>query len=230
MAYRKTDHEIQRLQRRRGHVLDAAVAVVRRGGFRAAKAREIAEEAGVSIGSLYLGFEGLDGLRAEVFGTLAERELQRVARDVEAASSPHDALVALVRGFGARSLTAPMVAWALLLEPAGPAIDGLRLRYRADYADLVASVIRGGIECSEFSDQDVEVSAPAVIGAIAESLVRPLDPQFLIDAPGSQREGVSQGLIEQIVQLCLRAVGAPANASPESDGDSRAAVSDCAKS
>ncbi len=213
MAYRKTDREVTRLQRRRQRVLDATAALVRRSGFGAAKAREIADEAGVSVGSLYSGFQGLDGLLSEVFGMLAERELRRVALDVDDAAGPRKALATLVRGFGARALTAPMVSWALLLEPVSPAIDRMRLQYRNDYADLVASIIRDGIDRGEFFAQNVDVSAPAVIGAIAESLVRPLDPH-VTSSTDARFAAVDRELVEQIVQLCARMVGAASDPTP----------------
>lgn len=216
MAYRKTDRELDRLRHRRDRVVLGACEVVQRSGFGAARARDIADASGVSVGSLYSDFDGLGDLRAEVFRLLAERELRRVAQDVEAARCPGDALAVLVRGFGARSLAAPMVAWALLLEPVSPAIEALRLQYRRDYADLAASIIRDGIEALEFVPQSVEVSASSVIGAIAESLVRPLDPAMCVEAAAGNASAVNTGFIEEIVQFCLRAVGAaPAPVRPE---------------
>ncbi|MHB8187619.1 MAG: TetR/AcrR family transcriptional regulator [Dermatophilaceae bacterium] len=211
MAYRKTVREVDRLRQRREDVVAAGCAVVQRAGFGRAKARDIAESAGVSVGSLYSNFDGIDGLRAEVFSLLAERELRRVAHDVEQATCPRDALVALVRGFGARCLTAPMVAWALLLEPVSSTIETLRLQYRHDYADLTASIIREGVAAGEFGMQNVEVSAPAVVGAIAESLVWPLDPAMrgrASDKTGCPSSPLGVELIEEIAHLCLRVVGA----------------------
>ncbi|CAM3280889.1 TetR/AcrR family transcriptional regulator [Stackebrandtia soli] len=220
MAYRKTDRELDRLRQRRESIVAAASSVVQRAGFGGAKARETAEAAGVSVGSLYSNFDGIDGLHVEVFRSLAERELRRVAHDVDDAARPRDALVALVQGFGARCLAAPMVAWALLLEPVSPAIETLRLRYRRDYADLVASVIRDGISTGEFGFQAVEISAPAIVGAIAESLVRPLDPFVRNDFTGdTDAVPIGAGLIDEIAQFCLRAVGAePAQTGPTTPG------------
>lgn len=215
MAYRKTDRELGRLRQRRDMMVAAACVVVQRAGFGAAKARDVADEAGVSVGSLYSNFDDLDALHAEVFRLLAERELRRVARDVEAAAGPRDALAKLIRGFGARSLAAPMVAWALLLEPASPMIEALRLRYRGDYSDLAASIIRDGVEAGDFDRQAVEVSAPSVIGAIAEALVRPLDPVIRLRQARSDGPAAGMDLIEEIVRFCLRAVGAtPPSAGP----------------
>lgn len=208
MTYRKTEHELDRLRRRRERVVASACEVVQGAGFVGAKAREIAALAGVSVGSLYSNFNGIDELHGEVFQLLAERELRRVAKDVDAAARSSDALAALVRGFGTRALSAPVLAWALLLEPVTPNIEVLRLQYRSDYASLASSIVREGIEVGEFAPQSVEVSAPALIGAISESLVRPLAP-----APSNTRTGAplsrqDSELIEEILEFCFRAVAA----------------------
>lgn len=211
MAYRKTERELDRLCQRRERVVTSACELVQRAGFAGAKAREIAEVAGVSVGSLYSNFNGIVELHAEVFRRLAERELRRVATEVEAAERASDALAVLVRGFGTRSLNAPRLAWALLLEPVGPDVETLRLTYRRDYADLVASIVREGMEAGEFSAQSVEIAAAAVVGAISESLVRPLDPALRSAAATSGQTSslpINADLIEEILHFCLRGVGA----------------------
>ena|SRR5690625_3481579 len=208
MAYRKTERERDRLRQRRDRIVVSACEVVQRSGFGAAKARTIAERAGVSVGSLYSNFDRVDELHAEVFQILAEEELRRVAEDVEAAGCSSEALAALVRGFGSRSLAAPVASWALLLEPVSANVEALRRRYRSDYADLVSSIVRAGIEAGELPRQSVAVSAPAFIGAISESLVRPLDHAGLNMNAGALIPGPEAGLIEEILAFCLRAIGA----------------------
>lgn len=158
MAYRKTERELDRLCQRRERVVTSACELVQRAGFAGAKAREIAEVAGVSVGSLYSNFNGIVELHAEVFRRLAERELRRIATEVDAAESPSDGLAVLVRGFGIRSLSAPRLAWALLLEPVSPDVETLRLKYRRDYVNLVAGIVREGMEVGEFSSHPDYVS------------------------------------------------------------------------
>lgn len=228
MAYRKTERELRRLRGRRDHVVASACEVVQRSGFSGAKAREIAEASGVSVGSLYSGFDSIEGLHAEVFRLLAGRELRRVVGDVRAAPAPAASLAALVRGFGARALGAPCLARALLLEPVAPDIEALRTAYRRSYEDLAAGILREGIDAGEFAAQDIEVSAPALIGAVSASLVRPLDPARREPPAAAGRAGVPDRppgteVIEEILRLCLRAAGASPQASAAVTGNPTAA-------
>lgn len=210
MAYRKTEREVLRLRQRRDRIVVSACEIVQRSGFGGAKAREIAETAGVSVGSLYSNFDRVEVLHAEAFRLLADRELHRVVEDVHAAPTPTASLAALVRGFGTRSLTAPRLAWALLLEPVTTTVEVLRLEYRSRYVDLATDIMRAGIDTGEFAAQAVDIAAPAVIGAISESLVRPLDPYLGgADVGGGARTHGTE-LIEKILRLCMRAVGSSA--------------------
>lgn len=208
MAYRKTGRELDRLHQRRQRVVTSACGVVQRAGFTAAKARDIAALAGMSVGSLYSHFGGIAEVQGEAFRLLAEKELQRVVRDVDAAACPAAALAALVCGFGTRALSAPVLAWALLLEPVAPNVAELRLRYRSDYENLASSIVREGIDAGEFAPQTVEISAPALVGAISESLVHPLCPGHSDTQPGASRSGSDSKLLEGIVEFCFRAVAA----------------------
>lgn len=208
MAYRKTGRELERLQQRRDRVITSACEVVQRAGFAAARARDVAALAEMSVGSLYSHFGGITEVHVEVFHVLAEKELQRVAREVDAASCPSAALAALVRGFGARALSAPVLAWALLLEPVAPDVAELRLRYRGDYENLASSIVREGIDAGEFAPQTVEICAPALIGAVSESLVHPLCPVLADTRPGTARSRSDSALLEGIVEFCFRAVAA----------------------
>lgn len=213
MAYRKTGRELDRLHQRRQRVVMSACGVVQRAGFTAAKARDIAALAGMSVGSLYSHFGGIAEVHAEAFRLLADKELQRVVRDVDTADCPSAALAALVRGFGTRALSAPVLAWALLLEPVAPDVAELRRRYRGDYENLASSIVREGIDAGEFALQTVEISAPALIGAISESLVHPLCPALSDTQPGTPRSRPDSELIEGIVEFCFRAVTANCSAA-----------------
>ncbi|WP_157996909.1 MULTISPECIES: TetR/AcrR family transcriptional regulator [Streptomyces] len=221
MAYRKTERELQRLQERRERILDSACVLVQREGFGGVKAREVAEAAGVSVGSLYSHFGNVEALHAETFRVLAGREFGRVIAHVHTAGSATAALAALVRGFGARSLAAPRLAWALLLEPVTSTVEYLRLDFRRDYTALAAGIIQDGVDSREFTDQRVDVSAPALIGAIAESLVRPLAPAA-DSGPGERDARAEQHeFIEEILRVSLRAVGAATEREPRRNSPGR---------
>ena len=65
----------------------------------------------------------------------------------------------------------------------------------------MAALLRAGIAAGEIPDQNAELSAAAVVGAIAESLVGPLSP--VAGQIASDEE-----LIATLVRFCRRSVGA----------------------
>src|SRR5215470_4800650 len=85
-------------------------------------------------------------------------------------------LEAVVATFARRALRHRRLAWALVYEPVDPLVDEERLVYRREYCRHMAGLLRAGIAAGEVPDQNAELSAAAVVGAIAESLVGPLSP------------------------------------------------------
>jgi len=198
VAYRRTVRVEERLASTRERILSSAVELVAKGGFRAASIAAVAERAGVATGSVYRHFDSKAELFAEVFRRASQRELD-VVRAV--GSSPGTASERLGRGletFARRALRGRRLAYALLAEPADPAVDEERLRFRRAYRDAFAMVLRQGIEAGEFPPLDVEVAAPALVGAMGEALVGPLSPR------GRARE--AEDLVASIVGFCMRAL------------------------
>ena len=98
------------------------------------------------------------------------------------------------------------LAWALLYEPVDPLVDAERLVYRRTYCRHMAGLLRQAIAAGEIPEQNVELSAAAVVGAIAESLVGPLSPV------GGQITA-DEDIVAWLVRFCRRSVGAPDNAT-----------------
>ena len=78
--------------------------------------------------------------------------------------------------FARRALRNPRLAWALIAEPVDPLVDAERLAYRERYAALIAESLRAGIEAGELPEQNVELTAAALVGGCGEALVGPLSP------------------------------------------------------
>jgi len=211
MVYRAT----QRTEARRVHtrelLLDAATRVMTRGGFGAASIAAVAREAGVATGSVYRHFPSKAELFAEVFRRASQREVDAVRAAVSRGrpsgdhpaivegSAPFERLAAGVETFARRALRAPRLAYALLAEPADPAVERERLVFRRAYAESFAAVLNEGIATGHLPIQDVDLTAAALVGAIGEALVGPL----------ARTDAVSpDGLIRSLVDLSLRAAGA----------------------
>jgi AcrR family transcriptional regulator len=191
--------------RTRERLVEAAGALLEEGGYAAASVQAIADRVGVSAGALYRHFPSKADLFVEVFREAAKRDLAAVD---EAASSGScvERLEAAVAAHARRALRRRRLAWALLHEPVDPLVDAERLVYRRTYCRHMAGLLRQAVAAGEIPDQNVELSAAAVVGAIAESLVGPLSP--VAGQIASQDE-----IVATLVRFCRRSVGAPDGAA-----------------
>jgi AcrR family transcriptional regulator len=204
MAYRETPKISQRKAALRQRLLQSAEGLVREGGFKALAIQAVATQAGVSVGSVYRYFANKDELATEVFRHSTERELAAVAEAINAERIPKDAIAAGARRFAERAFRAPSFAWALIAEPVEPAVDAARIEYRRAYTELFEAVIAQGLAAGSFSAQVPALSAAALVGALAEALLGPL-----------QHQAEKSAVIDEMVSFSLRAVGAIDSATIE---------------
>jgi AcrR family transcriptional regulator len=201
MAYRPTERTEARKAAVRGRIAAAARELIARGGYVEAQVAAVAERAGVATGTVYRHFPSKADLFAEVFREASQREVDAMAAAAESASgSAPERIAAGVETFARRALRGRRMAYALLAEPVDPAVEAERLVFRRAYRDVLAGVIADGIAAGELPDQDVRVSASALVGAIGEALVGPLSP--------TTSNGGREAVVDPLVQFCVRAVTA----------------------
>jgi AcrR family transcriptional regulator len=191
----------------RERLLRAARELIEEGGYGASTVAAIADRAGVAAGTLYRHFPSKEELFVELFRSVCDREvaaMRAAAAAMPAESSHVDVLVEVLSTFAARALRRPRLAWALLAEPVDPLVDAERLAYRSRYSALTAEALRAGIEAGELPDQNVELTAAALVGGCGEALVGPLSPVAAQGRP-SDRE-----VRDALAMFVRRAVGAPA--------------------
>ncbi len=161
----------------RERLLAAAQELIEDGGYGAATVAAIAERAGVAAGTLYRHFASKEELFVEVFRAVCSREERAMrAAAAQASGGAGERLATVLATFARRALSNPRLAWALIAEPVDPRVDSERLAYRARYAALIAEGLRAGISAEELPDQDVELTAAALVGGCGEALVGPLSP------------------------------------------------------
>lgn len=210
MAYRRTAQVQARLDATRNRIIDAAVRLVATGGWTAASVAAVAHEAGVATGTVYRHLTDKDDLLAAAFRRAASHELTVVTEAAgttdplhpAAADSP-DAISSIevaLRTFAGRALRGRRLAYALLAEPAGPAVEAERLAYRTGYRALFRDLLDRGVATGELDHHDTEVVAAALVGAMGEALVGPLAPVDDHAAPGTDAK------VDALVAACLRAV------------------------
>jgi AcrR family transcriptional regulator len=196
MPYRPTPRTEARRTEQRERIVAAAHALIAKGGYRAASVAAVARKAGVATGSVYRHFPSKADLFAEVFRRASQREVDAMARAAEGDGPVPQRLAAGVELWARRALKGRRLAWALLAEPVDPAVEAERLQFRRAYRDGMAALIREGIERKELPDQDPDLTAAALVGAIGEALVGPLsDPQTDEDR-----------LVAGLTTFCLRSV------------------------
>lgn len=200
MAYRETPLVTQRKVAQKSGLLHAAESLVREGGFGALTIQALASAAGVGVGTVYRYFSNKDELSTEVFRRATIREVEAVKIALLAAGPVPPRLAAAAEVFAQRAFTAPKLAWALIAEPVDPAVDVARLQYRKTYSALFEAVISEGVEAGVLAPQLPSLSAAALVGAMAESLLGPL-----------VHPGCNEQTTTALRDFCLRAVGAVGN-------------------
>jgi AcrR family transcriptional regulator len=187
----------------RERLLQAAQELIEDGGYGAASVAAIAGRAGVAAGTLYRHFPSKEQLFVELFRSVCAREeraMQAAAEQMNGASAVAR-LEEVLATFARRALRNPRLAWALIAEPVDPLVDAERLAYRERYAALIAESLRAGIEAGEVPEQNVTLTAAALVGGCGEALVGPLSPL-------AQERPASQEVVEALRTFVRRAVGA----------------------
>jgi AcrR family transcriptional regulator len=197
MPYRPTERTRARLAVARERIAQAALDQLAEGGYASASVVAIARRAGVATGSVYRHFPSKADLFAEVFRRASQREVD-VLRGMADRSEPvAHRLAAWVEAFVRRALAEPVRAYALIAEPVGPAVEAERLVFRRAYADLFARALRDGVQSGDLPPLDADLTAAAIVGALAEALVGPLQ----------RRETGADGLVAGLQTFVLRSVG-----------------------
>jgi AcrR family transcriptional regulator len=202
VPYRPTERTRARLAAARERIVDAALDQLAEGGYASASVAAVARRAGVATGTVYRHFPSKGDLFAEVFRRASQREVD-VLRSMTDRSEPvTHRLAAWVEAFVRRALAEPVRAYALIAEPVDPAVDAERLTFRRAYADLFERALRDGVQAGQIPPLDAELTAAAIVGALAEALVGPL----------ARHEAGADALVAGLQTFVLRSVGAHAHA------------------
>jgi AcrR family transcriptional regulator len=201
MPYRPTEKTAARKAAMKKRVLDAALLLVAADGFNTLTINAVAQQAGIATGAVYKHFASKAQLCAEVFRAATEKEVAVVRSSALREGLPAIRLLAAIQAFALRALRGRRLAYALIAEPVDVLVEAERLRYRHAYAEIFQLLVQEGIASGDFPEQIPALSAAALVGIIAESLVGPLS-WGMDTQPGIEQER----LIRSIQAFCLRAV------------------------
>jgi len=199
MAYRETERIRQRKDAQRHGILQAARRLVSRGGFHSAQVSAVAEGAGIATGTIYRYFPTQAELFAELLRVNTQREVDAMAAAAREGGTAAERLRNALRSFTDRALRNRRPAYALIAEPVDPLVESERLKYRRAYALIIENLLREGLARGEFAPQDPHLSAAALGGALAESLLGPL---------GRSAPSARESAADAIVEFSMRAAGA----------------------
>jgi AcrR family transcriptional regulator len=202
MPYRPTERTRARLAAARERIVSAALTQLAEGGYASASVVAVARRAGVATGSVYRHFPSKGDLFAEVFRRASQREVDVLVSMTDLHEPVTQRLAAWVEAFVRRALAEPVRAYALIAEPVDPAVEAERLTFRRAYADLFERALRDGVRAGQLPDLDAELAATAIVGALAEALVGPLQ----------RREAGADALVAGLQTFVLQSVGAHAHA------------------
>ena len=202
MPYRPTERTRARLAAARERIVSAALTQLAEGGYASASVVAVARRAGVATGSVYRHFPSKGDLFAEVFRRAAQREVDVLVSMTDLHEPVTQRLAAWVEAFVRRALAEPVRAYALIAEPVDPAVEAERLTFRRAYADLFERALRDGMRAGQLRPQDAELVATAIVGALAEAMVGPLQ----------RREAGADALVAGLQTFVLQSVGAHVHA------------------
>ncbi|RRQ28106.1 TetR/AcrR family transcriptional regulator [Rhodococcus sp. Eu-32] len=196
MPYRRTESVQARLDAGREKLFASAVEVLSTQGYRGLSIASVAAAAGVSAGSVYTHFENKSDLVVAIFREVCGREVQAVA-DAGARGTVVERVTAIIETFAGRAMKNRTMAYALLAEPVDAAVDAERLVFRRSFTDAIAGAITAGIAAGDVPEQNAQLAAAALVGAVGEVLVGPLSPDR---PPGPD-------VVPDLVAFALRSLG-----------------------
>jgi TetR/AcrR family fatty acid metabolism transcriptional regulator len=147
-------------EERISQIIDAALTVFAREGFAQARIEDIASEAGLAKGTVYLYFKSKDAIVAAILKVLFRREMRLLSRQQVSEAPASEQLLELTRQL-AGSLDRMKPFFPIVLE--FYSIAGRRQDVRQfliegfdQYRALLASVVQQGIDRGEFRQVDAD--------------------------------------------------------------------------
>lgn len=205
---------------KRERILDAAVKVFAAEGFFAAKVSQIAAEAGVADGTIYLYFKSKDELLIHLFEDRMERVLETLrAALAEDAKSAVDRLRRVIELHLELIEKNPAMGEVITVELRQSAkfireYDNPKF---AEFLRLIAGAIADGQAKGELrAELDPQLTARALFGALDEIAL-----SWIVRAPRHRAGGDKQRLnlrraARQLATLFLDGLRAPLQATPQS--------------
>lgn len=177
----------RRKQARPGEILDAALIVFAAKGFAAARMEDIARQAGVTKGTIYLYFENKEAVFKSLVRESVGTTLNTVTADVASFEGPAKSLLRLVLGtMVAMLIDTDKVVLPKIIIAESTNFPWLAEFYRFEVIErglgLLTGLVQRGIDRGEFRDLPTEhvarlCIAPVLLSAIWKVTFSHIDPR-----------------------------------------------------
>ena len=156
---------------KRTAILNAATRVFARRGFFNAQVADVAREAGVAAGTVYLYFRSKDDLLTSIFEKSMTRALEEADRALAGVTDPVERLRRLARvhlgGLGSRRDLA--IVFQVELRQSTKFMERFSAAQLRTYLDHLRDAVRAGQEAGVFrADLNATLAAKAIFGALDE--------------------------------------------------------------
>lgn len=185
-------------------IVSAAQRVFARKGYRSASMQEIAEEAGVAKGSIYLHFKSKDELALAAVADIYDRVRQRMAElEADEELSPRERFIRQLEvqlAFGSDNAEWLRRLWHEQTGGFHESLPGFILRIRAEMSDWLRRSIRSiyGDRCAPYAS-DIALMMQGALGELIGCHLfgsKPFEPQRLSRYLIARMDALAAGLAE----------------------------------
>jgi AcrR family transcriptional regulator len=156
------------VQQRRACILDAADRLLRHYGPQKTTVADVAREAGVGVGTVYLEFSSKDAIVEELSRARHRSVLaaMRAAATAEGRTAPEQLAAALDARLDALlSITAEGAHACDLVHCVSAAVKSAQATFHDEQLALICDVLRRGVTASEIEADDIDLTARTVLRA-----------------------------------------------------------------
>ena len=179
---------------RKAQIINAAEDVFTQKGFNEARMDDIAEETGLSKGTLYLYFKSKDDLIIAILDRMFQREMKQMEGLDQADLSAADAIWKMTEAVTNNILgfvrLVPIVYQFLALAFRNKYVQKALKKYINQYIDMITPIIEQGIKSGEFRKVNAREVAIAMSAIIEGTLLLWVYDRDLVEPEKHIRSGV----------------------------------------
>ena len=167
-----TAHSAAAAGDKRERILDAAEKIFARDGFFAAKVADVAKDAGVADGTIYLYFKSKDDLLISLFESRMERVISTLAAAIAGVPTARGKLLALVKTYLGMVKDQPSTAEILTVElrQSSKFMKEAENPKFAELLKMIAGIVGDGQQAGELGDAIPPAIAARMIFGVLDEL------------------------------------------------------------